>query len=84
MDYYKVGGASSSPAAPVVAAVSRGKREQDAPATLQAAKPDEAQSKQKIVAAILDKHDAATHTRRFDALLATPRLMTPSSITRYS
>ena len=34
-------------------------------------KPGETLKKEKIVAAILDKHDAATHQRRFNALLAT-------------
>jgi type I restriction enzyme R subunit len=36
-----------------------------------ALKPGETLKKEKIVAAILDKHDAATHNRRFNALLAT-------------
>ncbi|MDX9975297.1 MAG: type I restriction endonuclease subunit R [FCB group bacterium] len=37
----------------------------------QALKPGESLKKEKIIAAILDKHDAATHNRRFNALLAT-------------
>ena len=36
-----------------------------------ALKPGETLKKEKIVAAILEKHDAATHNRRFNALLAT-------------
>jgi type I restriction enzyme R subunit len=36
-----------------------------------APKPGETLKKEKIVAAILTKHDAATHARRFNALLAT-------------
>jgi len=34
-------------------------------------KPGDALKKEKVIAAILDKHDAATHSRRFNALLAT-------------
>jgi len=62
VDYFKVEGASSSPIQ---------KREQDAPATVPTPKPDESQKKEKIVAAILVKHDAATHNRRFNSLFAT-------------
>jgi type I restriction enzyme R subunit len=37
----------------------------------EALQPGESLKKEKIVEAILDKHDAATHARRFNALLAT-------------
>ena len=60
VDYYKVEGASSS---------LPGQREQDASATLP--KPGQPLAKRAIVEAILEKHDAATHARRFNALFAT-------------
>lgn len=60
VDYYKVAGASSSLPE---------KREQDAPATL--LQPGQPLTKRAVIEAILEKHDAATHARRFNALLAT-------------
>ena len=62
VDYYKVEGASSSPPPT---------RGQDAPATSSAPTPPEDARKQKIVGQILEKHDAVTASRRFNALFAT-------------